>query len=120
MPELRGGAHLLDYFFRMGPATKDGPLSMQEVRAWAPVLTGYDDWKPWEAELMVQLSREYCVMQQEATKRDCLPPWPPAVPMWRWVQGQRAEKSWDREERLSERQQKRAAKQGAIPNGNRK
>lgn len=99
MPDVpAAGLDLLNYFFEMGPATKDGPLDMQEVRSWAPPLTGADDWPPWQARLFVRLSREYVSMQHLASKRDCPPPWPPAVAMWRWVQNQKAERSWDREE----------------------
>lgn len=107
MPEVSTyGAALLDYFFRMGPATKDGPLDMQEVRCWAEVLTGRRKWKAWQAELFVRLSREYCAMQSEAPKRYCPPPWEPAVKMWAWVQNQVAEKSWDQAARDSESRNK--------------
>lgn len=111
MPDIEGLEYLVEYLFRMGPASKDGPLEMREVQSWAPVLTGYDEWPGWQAELFVRLSREYCGEQHRASKRDAEPPWPEAVKMWRWVQNQKAEKSWDREEKRAERQAQRAANQ---------
>jgi len=76
----------MSHFFEMGPATKDGPLEMRDVLKWGEALGV--EWKPWQSRLLVRLSREYCVAQQEATKFDAPPPWPGAVKMWGWVRAQ--------------------------------
>lgn len=99
MPVTHGGEHLLAYFFEMGPTTADGSLGMAEVQAWAGPLTGRDEWEPWQARLFVRLSRVYSAEQHRARSPDALPSWPYAVKMWRWVQNQMAERSFDRLER---------------------
>lgn len=114
MPEVVAGAHLLEYFFEFGPATKDGPVTAGEVREWGTLLGV--EWEPWEARLFLRLSREYCTMQHEASKRHCPPPWPPAVKMWQWVQNHLAERKMDRDEAAIEQRMKEKAQ----TNGNRK
>lgn len=114
MPHIPGGDYLLAYFFEMGPATKDGPLSMLEVRQWAGPLTGFDDWPHWQARLFVRLSRDYCAAQYEATKYNAAPPWPGAVKMWRWVRNEKAERRLDRDMRVLEQRKE------ARPDGDRK
>lgn len=109
-PEVEGGAALLGYFFRMGPATANGPLEMREVRAWAEPLTGYDEWPGWQAELFVRMSRAYCAEQHRAREYNAAPPIPEAVKMWQWVQSQKGEGSLDREERRAARRAKKLEK----------
>lgn len=117
MPEVPGGENLLLYFFEMGPAGAKGPLTMHEVRSWAPILIGFDEWPNWQARLFVRLSREYCAQQNLARDWDAQPPWQPAVAMWRWVRNWKAEKQLDRAEREIE-QRMEMERQGIIkPHG---
>lgn len=87
-PDVSDIDSLFGYFFRMGPATTEGPLDMREVRSWAAVLIGHEDWPAWQAEMFVRLSREYCAAQHAARDYHAVPPWPGAVKMWAWVRAQ--------------------------------
>jgi hypothetical protein len=97
MPDASGGEDLLGYFFEFGPSLPDGPVSARDVLSWGEALG--IEWQPWQTRLFVRLSREYCAAQHEARPESALPPWPPAVKMWRWVENQKRERALDEWER---------------------
>jgi len=109
LPQVPGADQIIGILFEFGPTGKEGAVIPLEVESWARALGVEFD--PWMTRLFIRLSREYCGEQHRASKRDAEPPWPEALKMWRWVQNQKAEKSWDREEKRAERQAQRAAKQ---------
>lgn len=118
MPEVQCGRYLVDMLFRIGPGKKDGPLESGDLLNWQTLL-GLE-WTPWEAETLFKMSQAYVAEAHGATKHDALPPWKEAVPMWRWVQNQKAEKALDRFERKQDRLDKHREKlKKKESNGNR-
>lgn len=73
----------------MGETAIDGP----QLVAWERLLG--IEWQPWQAELLVRLSREYLGEMHRATKRDAMPPWEKFERPWRWVQKQLGERRLD-------------------------
>ena len=49
------------------------PLSWRDLVAWQ-ACSGVD-LPPWQARLMIELSREFCAFQRKAEKPDCPAPW---------------------------------------------
>lgn len=96
-PGATGGEDLLAYFFEFGPATADGPVTICDILKWGEALG--IEWQPWQSRLFLRLSRDYCAAQQEGKAENALPPWPPAVKMWRWVENQKRERALDAWER---------------------
>lgn len=97
MPDATGGEDLLGYFFEFGPSGTDGPVAIGEILKWGGALG--IKWQPWQSRLFLRLSREYCAQQHAARPESALPPWPPAVNMWRWVENQKRERALDAWER---------------------
>lgn len=50
-----------------------GPISWRDLVAWQ-TCTG-TPLPPWQARMLVELSREYCAFSVDAEKPDCVPPW---------------------------------------------
>lgn len=77
MPPLEWGSYLVDYLFEFGPTMAAGmgsaPLSASEIEA-AQRLLGIQ-LHPWEARLLLRLSREYLEESHRATEQNCSPPW---------------------------------------------
>jgi hypothetical protein len=77
MPPLEWGRYLVDYLFEFGPTMAAGmgsaPLAPSEIEA-AQRLLGIQ-LQPWEARLLLQLSREYLAESHRATEQGCPPPW---------------------------------------------
>lgn len=84
MPDLDWGAYLLDYLFEFGPVKADDALDPPFILAMQQVLGV--KFKPWEARLLIRLSREYKAEMQAAARRDAPPPYEPAAKQWRYVQ----------------------------------
>lgn len=104
MPPIRWGQYLLDYLWEIGPTKKDGPIEAQDLLAWAQLLG--IEWEPYEAKLLVHLSKMYLGESHSASKREAPCPWPEFEKAWRWARNQKAEKSLDREERRLARKAK--------------
>ncbi len=90
MPPLRSGHYLIEYLFEFGPTNGDKPLGAVDLVAWQELLG--IEWAPYEARLLVQLSRAYLGETHRATKRDAAPPWAEFERPWRWVQQQKGER----------------------------
>lgn len=108
MPPLSQGEYLVDLLFRIGPVKKDGALEGPDLRDWE-YLMGIE-LSPWEAEALAKMSNGYAAEMHAAVKPDAPPPWPAAVPMWRWVKNQKAERALDKFEEREERRQRRKAR----------
>lgn len=77
MPPLEWGNYLVDHLFEFGPVMAAGmgsaPLAPSEIEA-AQRLLGIQ-FQPWEARLLMRLSREYLGESHRATEHGCAPPW---------------------------------------------
>lgn len=77
MPPLEWGRYLVEYLFEFGPTVAagmgSGPLPPSEIEA-AQRLLGIQ-LQPWEARLLLRLSREYLQESHRATVPNCTPPW---------------------------------------------
>ena len=93
MPPLASGHHMIEYLFKIGPVKGETALDGQELVAWERLLG--IEWTPWQAELLVRLSRAYLGEMHRATKRDAKPPWEAFAAPWRWVQRHREERRLD-------------------------
>lgn len=104
-PEVGAGQHLVEMLFQVGPFRGDLPLSEADLEAWER-RRGIE-LPPWQAELVVDMSKAYMAEMHAAKNYHAAPPWPDAVPMWRWVRNQKAERAWDRKEKESDGRSKR-------------
>jgi hypothetical protein len=81
MPPVEWGLYLVEYLFEIGPTMAagmgNGPLMPSEIEA-AQRLLGIL-LEPWEARLLLRLSREYLEESHRATEQNCSPPWEDAV-----------------------------------------
>jgi len=97
MPPLEWGRYLVDYLFEFGPTMAAGmgagPLMPSEVEA-AQRLLGVQ-FQPWEARLLLRLSREYLEESHRATEQNCPAPWhdPEALDADRIVTAKRLEQA---------------------------
>jgi hypothetical protein len=77
MPPVEWGRYLVEYLFEFGPTMAAGmgsaPLAPSEIEA-AQRLLGIQ-LQPWEARLLLRLSREYLEESHRATQYNCAPPW---------------------------------------------
>lgn len=77
MPSLEWGQYLVGYLFELGPTMAAGmgagPLMPSELES-AQRLLGIE-FQPWEARLLLRLSREYLEESHRATEENCAPPW---------------------------------------------
>lgn len=85
-PEVKGGNYLLDIFFKVGPIRGDGPLYEEHLEAWER-RRGIE-LRPWQADLLMEMSQAYLAASHDARDYNALPPWPPAVKMWKYVRDQ--------------------------------
>jgi hypothetical protein len=77
LPPLEWGQYLVGYLFEFGPTVAagmgSGPLMPSELES-AQRLLGIQ-FQPWEARLLLRLSREYLEESHRATEENCAPPW---------------------------------------------
>ena len=93
MPPLMGGEYMVSYLFEFGPGGEQGALTGQEIESWGHLLG--IEWQPWQARLLLRLSRAYISELQKARARDAPPPWTDVARMWKWLQHKKAERRLD-------------------------
>lgn len=85
-PYVPGGQYLLDILFSVGPTRGEVPLYEENLQAWEQrrgICLA-----PWQADLILEMSRAYLVESHNAREWNALPPWPPARNMWKYVRDQ--------------------------------
>lgn len=82
-PELEYGGHLIAIFRQIGPVKGDGPISEMDLESWER-RRGVD-LKPWQAELLVNMSKMYLGEMHSASSASAISPWPKARNMWKYV-----------------------------------
>lgn len=85
-PKVPEGMYLLDVLFKVGPVRGDGPLYEEHLEPWER-RRGIK-LEPWQADLLLDLSRAYLTAMHDAREPNALPEWPPAVKMWKYVRDQ--------------------------------
>jgi hypothetical protein len=113
MPEVAAGMYLIEALFKVGPTGREAPLEYAQIESWARV-QGIE-LRPWQYDVLVNLSRDYLAESYGARDRNAPAPWEPARRMWAWVKNQRAERSLDGLEKTLDKQQKKEKQK----NGNR-
>jgi ribosome recycling factor len=78
MPPLGGGAYLIEILFEVGPSKPTGmggsaPIDDVDLAAW--MANQNVRLKPWEAQTIRKISREYAAMLSEAVEPNTPPPW---------------------------------------------
>jgi hypothetical protein len=58
---------------------------------------------PWQADLLVEMSKAYMAEAATARQHDAKPPTKEAAAMWRHVRNTLAERSWDKVKPLEEK-----------------
>lgn len=89
MPDIGEGRYMVDILFQIGPTKAEGPLDESVLEPWER-RRGIE-LAPWQADAIVMMSRAYMSETHRATQQNAPPPWEPAVRMWQWVQGKKAE-----------------------------
>lgn len=86
LPPLNAGQYLVDVLFRVGPVDKEAPINEAALEVWERrrgiALS------PWEADTLVDMSRAYLAEMYAARQWAAMPPYPPAVKMWKYVRDQ--------------------------------
>lgn len=85
-PDISGGQYLIEVLFTVGPVRGEGPLYEEHLQAWER-RRGVE-LAPWEADLVLDLSRSYLTEMHAAREWNALPAWPPARKMWKYVRDQ--------------------------------
>ena len=85
-PVVQEGQYLLDILFAVGPVRGDGPVYEENLQAWEH-RRGIE-LHPWQADIILELSRDYLSEMHAAREYNALPPWPPAINMWKYVRDQ--------------------------------
>mgnify|MGYP006895663923 CR=1 FL=1 len=85
-PAVKGGEYLLDILFKVGPVRGEGPLYEEHLEAWER-RRGIE-LHPWQADVLLEASQAYLSEMHAARDYNALPPWPPAVKMWKYVRDQ--------------------------------
>jgi hypothetical protein len=85
-PPLPECMYLVDILFAVGPTRGDGPLYEEHLQAWE-TRRGIE-LDPWQADVILEMSRAYLAESYAAREYNSLPPWPPARNMWKYVRDQ--------------------------------
>jgi hypothetical protein len=86
MPELEGGLYLVDVLFRVGPVRNESALTEADLEPWER-RRGIE-MEPWQADLIVDMSRAYFGEMHAARSRTAPCPWPHGQKIWKFTQDQ--------------------------------
>lgn len=82
-PEIEDGQDLINILFQVGPTKGEMPLCEGDLEPWER-RRGIE-LAPWQADLVVDLSRAYMVESHSARDWGAIPAWPKARNMWKYV-----------------------------------
>lgn len=83
-PDVETGMHLVEILFQIGPIRGELPLCEFDLESWER-RRGIE-LSPWQAELIVELSKAYLTEMHAARSWSALCPWPKGRNMWKLVQ----------------------------------
>lgn len=86
-PDIEDGLYLVDILFRVGPVRSEAPLVEGDLEPYER-RRGIE-LAPWQADLLLDLSKAYFSEMRAATKPEAPAPWPPARKAWKYVMDRR-------------------------------
>lgn len=89
MPDIDGLDYLTDILFEIGPIRGELPLAEENFDSWER-RRGIE-LEPWEAQMIVELSREYMGEMHAAKDMSAISPWPEGRKVWMHVTSKKAE-----------------------------
>lgn len=90
-PEVKDGQYLIDILFQLGPFRGDLPLSEADLEPWER--RREIELLPWQAELIVDMSKAYLGEMHSSREWSALCPWPKGRKMWKYVMDKKHERS---------------------------
>lgn len=106
MPELEAGMYLIDVLFKIGPIRGEMPLVEADLEPWER-RRGVE-LCPWQADLILDMSKAYMSEMYAAKEISALAPWPKARGIWKYVMDEKHKKSEaDRKEKEPDGTRKR-------------
>lgn len=90
-PEPKAGYNLLTILFRIGPVKTEAPISEHDLVVWEQ-RRGIE-LAPWQADLIVDMSRAYLSEMYSAKAMTALAPWHKARNMWKYVCDEKQKRS---------------------------
>ena len=82
-PKVEDGQFFLELLFQIGPFRGELPLSEADLEPWER--RREIELLPWQAELIVEMSKAYMEEMHRAKDISALCPWPPGRKMWMHV-----------------------------------
>lgn len=82
-PDVELGQYLIEILFQVGPTKGEMPLCEGDLEPWER-RRGIE-LAPWQADLLVDLSRAYMAESHAARDWGAIPAWPKARNMWKYV-----------------------------------
>jgi hypothetical protein len=86
VPEVHAGMYLIDILFRVGPIRHETPLVEADLEPYER-RRGIE-LEPWQADLLLDLSKAYFAEMHSAKNRDALCPWEFGRNIWTYVKDQ--------------------------------
>lgn len=90
MPNEASNHAIVVALFEIGPIQYDRYLSWQELESWQRLM-GLE-LEPWEATLLIDLSKAFFHQREESKSMSSICPWPKGRNMWKYVMDKRHEK----------------------------
>ena len=90
MPEVESGMYLIDVLFKIGPIRGEMPLVESDLEPWER--RRHISLTPWQAELILDMSKAYMSEMYSAKSVSAIAPWPKARKMWKYVMDKKHEK----------------------------
>jgi hypothetical protein len=87
MPEVHAGMYLVDILFKVGPVKHESALVESDLEPYERRRGIY--LKPWQADLILDLSKAYFGEMHASKARDALCPWEMGRKIWKYVNDQR-------------------------------
>lgn len=84
VPEIDAGKYLVDLLFTIGPVKGETYLCEADLEPWER-RRGVQ-LQPWQAELVVDLSKAYMMQMHRSRESSAICPWPPGQRAWKMAQ----------------------------------
>lgn len=91
MPEVEAGMYLIDVLFKVGPIRGEMPLVEADLEPWER-RRGVN-LSPWQADLVLDMSKAYRREMEDAKDPSSLAPWIKARNMWKYVMDEKHKKT---------------------------
>lgn len=95
MPDSASNHPLVIALFEIGPVEFEGHLTWRELESWQRLMG--IELEPWEAIVLIDLSRAFFQQKQESKSISSLCPWPKGRNIWKYVQDEKHKKQREAE-----------------------